>query len=64
MARHVTATLALDFYFDSDGKDWNGVKIDLMSDEEFEEFVTEEFWSYVADSKQLEISIEEHIPYG
>jgi hypothetical protein len=60
MARQVTATLVLDFNFISE--EWE-VDFESMSDEEFEEFVTEQFWSYVAESKQLEINIEEHTPY-
>ena len=57
MARQVTATLVLDFNFDNE--EW-GIDFDKMSDADFVDFVTEQFWTAVGESGHLEPEIEEH----
>jgi len=57
MARHVTATLSMDFVFDNE--DWE-IDFDAMSDKEFHEFVSEEFWTALAESTGVDPVVVEH----
>lgn len=56
MARHATASVIIDFVFDSE--EW-GVDFESMSDEEFHEFVSEQYWE-VVNSTYFEVNVEEH----